>query len=584
MDEKNVRRGQSKSRGPAQSTVDAWLRQNRLWRSYRVTSLLLRTLYIINRERQRVVQARSRGEYDAQPRLDTLLRVLREFRQTAVALGGLLIKLGQFLGARADLLPPEALDVLAGLQDEVPPERFPDIRRVVERELHAPLLEVFASFDHEPAGSASLGQVHHARLHDGREVAVKVQRPGITRIIQLDLASFRFVLGVVRRLVPRADRIIDLRMLYREFSRTIFEELDYQRESQNARQFAQIFAEDESIGAPVPLDSFTTKRVLTLTWVDGIKISQTSQLDAAGVDRIQLAVQLVNCYFKQVLESGFFHADPHPGNIFVQPGASADGGPRLMFVDFGMMGMITPRLRQGMLDCFAGITRGDSVQTVRGLDALGFLGEEADREVIEQAVGLMLGHFRTLPFGHIRSVNQRQVMGDIRSVLYDQPLRLPAQFAFFGRMVGMLTGLATTLDPNFNFLAVATPYAQQFLGTSGGINSILGLLGVGSLEELGRTALQDGIGLARSLVDLPRRLDRVLARAERGDLHVVVEQPTRTRNAARGRRGTTAAASSPVQFLSRPAPLWLPLGLAAALVALITANMWRAATRERYVE
>ncbi len=575
MDQKNGRGAQVAKQGGARP-VDTWLRKNRLWRSYRVTSLLLRTLYIINRERQRVIQARSRGEYDARPRLETLIRVLREFRQTAVALGGLLIKLGQFLGARADLLPPEALEVLAGLQDEVPPENFADIRRVVEKELGAPLYEVFASFDPEPAGSASLGQVHHARLHDGREVAVKVQRPGIDRIIQLDLASFRFVLGVVRRLVPRVARIIDLRMLYREFSRTVYEELDYQHESRNARQFAQMFAEDNGIGACVPLEAYTTKRVLTLTWVDGIKISQTDQLDAAGVDRSLLAVQLVNSYFKQVLEAGFFHADPHPGNIFVQPNASADGGPRLVFVDFGMMGTITPRLRQGMLDCFAGMTRGDAAQTVRGLDALGFLGEDADREVIEQAVGLMLGHFRQLPFGHIRSVNQREVMGDIGSVLYEQPLRLPAQFAFFGRMVGMLTGLATTLDPNFNFLAVATPYAQQFLGVSGGIDSLLALLGVGSLEDLGRNALRDGIATARSLIELPRRLDRVLARAERGDLHVVVEPSSRARNAraARGRDG-----ASPVQVLSRPVPLWLPLGLAAALLALVTTTIWRRDTQ-----
>ncbi|MGO8947521.1 MAG: ABC1 kinase family protein [Ktedonobacterales bacterium] len=569
--QKNARGRRAAKRGITRP-LDTWLRKNRLWRSYRVTWLLLRTLYIINRERQRVVVARARGEYDAQPRMETLIRVLREFRQTAVALGGLLIKLGQFLGARADLLPPEALDVLAGLQDEVPPERFEDIRRVVESEMGAPLYDVFASFDPEPDGSASLGQVHHARLHDGREVAVKVQRPGISRIIQLDLASLRFVLSVVRRLVPRADRIIDLRMLYREFSRTVFEELDYQQESRNARQFAQIFAEDDGIGAPVPLDSYTTRRVLTLTWVNGIKISQTDQLDAAGVDRPLLAVQLVNSYFKQVLEAGFFHADPHPGNFFVQPGAALGGSPRLMFVDFGMMGIITPRLRQGMLDCFAGITRGDPAQTVRGLDALGFLGEDADRDLIEQAVGLMLGHFRELPFGHIRSVNQREVMGDIRSVLYDQPLRLPAQFAFFGRMVGMLTGLATTLDPNFNFLTVATPYAQQFLGTSGGIDSLLGLLGVTSVEDLGRTVLRDGIATARSLIDLPRRLDRVLARAERGDLHVVFEPPSRSKNMRR-RRGVEAA--SPGELLSRPVPLWVPLGLAAGLLALVTTTIWR---------
>jgi predicted unusual protein kinase regulating ubiquinone biosynthesis (AarF/ABC1/UbiB family) len=536
-----------------------------------VTSLLLRTLYTMNRERQRVLQARARGEYDAQPRLDTLVKVLKEFRETAVALGGLLIKLGQFLGARADLLPPEALEVLAGLQDEVPPERFEDIRVVVEAELGAPIAEIFTSFEPETAGSASLGQVHRARLHDGTWVAVKVQRPGIARIIQMDLASLRFVLGIVRRLAPQADRVIDLRTLYREFSRTVFEELDYQRESQNAKQFAHIFVGDDGIGAPLPLDTYTTRRVLLLTWVDGIKISRTDQLDAAGVNRPLLAVQLVNAYFKQVLEEGFFHADPHPGNIFVQPGARADGGPRLMFVDFGMMGVITPKLRQGMLDTFAGMTRGDAAQTVRGLDALGFLGEEANREAIEQAVGLMLGHFRDLPFGHIRSVNQREVMGDIRSVLYDQPLRLPAQFAFFGRMVGMLTGLATTIDPAFNFLTVATPYAQRFLRTEGGVDSILGLLGVGSLEELGRNTLRDGIAMARSLVDLPRRLDRVLARAERGELRVIVEDGSRTQRVRHrgGGRSRTAAGPAPVRLLNRPTPLWLPLGLAAALTVLV---------------
>jgi predicted unusual protein kinase regulating ubiquinone biosynthesis (AarF/ABC1/UbiB family) len=550
------------------------MRQNRIWRSYRVTSLLLRTLYTVNHERQRVLQARARGEYDAQPRLELLIRILKEFRETAVALGGLLIKLGQFLGARADLLPPEALNVLSGLQDEVPAERFEDIRTVVEQELGAPLGEIFAVFDREPTGSASLGQVHRARLHDGSEVAVKVQRPGISRIIQMDLASLRFVLSIVRRLAPQADRVIDLRMLYREFSRTVFEELDYQRESQNARQFARIFTEDDGIGAPDPLDAYTTRRVLTLTWVDGIKISRTDQLDAAGVDRPLLAVQLVNAYFKQVLEKGFFHADPHPGNIFVQPGVRSDGGPRLIFVDFGMMGVITPTLRQGMLDCFAGMTREDAAQTVRGLDALGFLGEEADREVIEQAVGLMLGHFRDLPFGHIRSVNQREVMGDIRTVLYDQPLRLPARFAFFGRMVGMLTGLATTIDPGFNFLKVAAPYAQQFLRTSGGVEGILGLLGAENLEDLGRTTLREGVAIVRSLVELPRRLDRVLARAERGDLRVIVENSTsRRQQRGRVRGGRGASALAPAQLLNRPAPLWLSLGLAAAVAVVVT--MWR---------
>src|SRR5262249_28731036 len=195
-----------------------WGRRNRCWRSYRVALLLLRTLYIINRERSRVVHARERGDYDVRPNLEALLTVLRDFRQTAIALGGLLIKLGQFLGARADLLPQEALAELAALQDEVPAERFADITCVLEREWGVPISEVCAEIDVEPAGSASLGQVHRARLHGGRAVAVKVQRPGIGGIVRTDLRTLRFVLRLVAWLSPAANRVVDLDALYREFS------------------------------------------------------------------------------------------------------------------------------------------------------------------------------------------------------------------------------------------------------------------------------------------------------------------------------------------------------------------------------
>jgi predicted unusual protein kinase regulating ubiquinone biosynthesis (AarF/ABC1/UbiB family) len=527
-----------------------------------VVLLLLRTLYIINRERSRVVRAHARGDYEVRPNLEVLLRVLRAFRQTAVDLGGLLIKLGQFLGARADLLPQEALDELAALHDDVPPERFEDIKGAIEREWHAPLGEVCATIESEPAGSASLGQVHRAQLHDGRAVAIKVQRPGIAAIVRTDLRALRFVLRVVGWLAPAANQITDLRALYREFSRTVSEELDYHQEARNAEQFAAIFAEDPGVRAPAVIPEYSTRHVLVLEWMDGIKITQLDALDAACVDRDRLANQLAGAYFKQVLEAGYFHADPHPGNILVQPDAEGD---RLVFLDFGMMGVITPRMREGLRDCFRGVVAQDGALIVRGLDTLGFLSETADREAIERLVGAMLTRFNAAPTsvrhegrGPQGGVNPREVLGDVETSLYDQPFRLPAQFAFLGRMLGMLLGLTVALSPQFDFAAVATPYAQQFLGR-GGLDGVLRLLGVESMEALGRSLLREGIATAQSLATLPRRLDRVLDRAERGELHVVVESAalnarTRRRSGRRRARGA----------LSQPVPVWVPLGLVGA--------------------
>ncbi|MGH2504222.1 MAG: ABC1 kinase family protein, partial [Ktedonobacterales bacterium] len=287
-----------------------WRRRNSLWRGYRVASLLFRTLLVMNRERERVVRARERGDYEARPDIEALKRVLRDFRVTAIEMGGLLITLGQFFGARADLLPADALAELSALQDEVRPEPFPLIVAALEREYEAPLSEIFTSVDSEPSGSASLGQVHRAVLRDGRVIALKVQRPGIERIVRIDLRALRLTLAVVRWLAPQADRITDLRALYREFSRTVYEELDYQREGRNAEQFARLFTTDERIVVPKVYWERTTHHALALEWIEGIKITNFAELDRQGLDRAALAHTLADSYFTQALDAGFFHADP----------------------------------------------------------------------------------------------------------------------------------------------------------------------------------------------------------------------------------------------------------------------------------
>lgn len=539
-----------------------WGRTLQVWRFYRVTRLLFVTIWLLTRERRRVVQARARGQ-DAFPNLDVLRRALRTFRITAIEMGGLLIKLGQFLSARADLLPPEALAELAQLQDEVPAECFDDIRRILDQELGAPAATTFSQIDHTPAGSASLGQVHRARLKDGRMVALKVQRPNIERIVRADLRAIRFVLELVRRLAPSMDRVMDFRGLYTEFSRTVYEELNYEREGRNAERFAQLFADDPGIRVPGVIWEYTSRRVLALEWVDGIKVNDLAALDAAKVDRDALAQRITGSYIRQMLQFGFFHADPHPGNIYVQP---EHGDFRIVFLDFGMTGTITVRMKQGLRDTFLGITAQDAQVVVKGMDALGFLGEGANHTQIEQAVGLMIGQFSSMPLGQFREMDPSIMLHEVESLLYDQPLRLPAHLAFFGRAVAMLVGLATTLSPQFNMLDAMMPYAQEFLGESA-LDAIPRLLGARSWSDLGRTLTRDGVAMARSVAALPRLAERVLERMERGELRMIIESPHL--NPELKRRGVPRAGAA----LSRPVPAWVPISLAG--VAALAIVLWR---------
>jgi predicted unusual protein kinase regulating ubiquinone biosynthesis (AarF/ABC1/UbiB family) len=540
-----------------------WGRTLQIWRFYRVSRLLFVTIWLLTRERRRVVRARANGQ-DAYPNLDVLRRALRVFRVTAIEMGGLLIKLGQFLSARADLLPTEALAELSQLQDEVPAECFTDIKRIIERELGAPIGTVFSEIDPVPAGSASLGQVHRARLNDGRLVALKVQRPNIERIVRADLRAIRFVLELVRRLAPSMDRVMDFRGLYGEFSRTVYEELNYEREGRNAERFAQLFADDPDIRVPGVVWEHTSRRVLALEWMDGIKVTDLAALDAARVDRDALAQRITGSYVRQMLQFGFFHADPHPGNIFVEP---IGNDFRVIFLDFGMMGTITMRMKEGLRQAFIGLTTQDAQLIVKGMDTLGFLGEGANRSQIEQAVGLLIGQYSAMPFGQLREMDPSIMLHEVEGLLYDQPLRLPAHLAFFGRAMAMLVGLATTLSPHFNMLDATVPYAQEFLGESA-LDAIPRLLGARSWADLGRTLTRDGVAMARSMAALPRLAERVLERMERGELRMIIESPHLDPELKR--RGVPRVARA---TLNRPVPAWVPIGLAG--VAALAIVLWR---------
>ncbi|WP_165423604.1 ABC1 kinase family protein [Ktedonosporobacter rubrisoli] len=494
-------------------------------RFFRVSRLLLWTIWVIYRERQRVVRARERGNYQVQPNVEVLIEVLTAFRHTAIKLGVLMIKLGQFLSSRADLLPERALTVLSTLQDEVPPEPFEHVVSVIESEFGRPVEEIFSSLERKCTAAASLGQVHKAVLAStGETVAVKVQRPNIDSLVIMDLSTLKFVIWVINRLVDTSD-FIDLMGVYNEFRRTTYEEIDFVREASNAKRFKEMFQDDPTIYIPTIHEEYVTRRVLVLEWIDGIKINDYATIDAQGINRLEVAKRTVKAYFRQFFEEGFFHADPHPGNIFIKKYSHEDG-PVIAFVDFGMTGTLTKNMKRSMKDLFLGFVMRDSHTIVTGLSRLGFIGEDANMAAIERGMGLMMEQYYGMTLGEVRDLDIPEVAQDIENLLYGQPFQIPAQFAFTGRAIGTLVGVSTGLAPDFNFIEVATPYARKFLG--------LDAAGVGqTIQDLGGQLLDTG----RVLMSLPRSIDRLISRIETGQLEVRLANLPGGKRTRRRRRG-----------------------------------------------
>ncbi len=483
-------------------------RFSQMIRFLRVSRLLLWTLWVVYRERRRVIRARERGNYDAQPNLDILIQVLSAFRQAAIKLGVLMIKLGQFLSSRADLLPEEALKIIATLQDEVPAASFSHVVSVIEEELGKPVEEIFSVLERKATAAASLGQVHKGvLLSTGETVAVKVQRPNVDQLVRSDLSTLRFVIWVIDRFVDTGE-FIDLRAVYREFKRTVYEEIDYVTEAANAKRFKEMFKDDPSIYIPRVYDQFTSRRVLVLEWIDGIKINDYARLDAEGISRLDIAKRTVQAYFYQFFDAGFFHADPHPGNIFIKKGAPGEG-PIVEFVDFGMVGSISKTMKKSLKDLFLGFLMRDSRALVDALSRLGFIGEGANMATIERGMALMMDHYFGMTLGEARNLDIPEVTEDVGKLLYGQPFQIPAQFAFTGRAISTLVGVSTGLAPEFNFVDVATPYARKFLG-----------LDAEGARQTIQSILNQLLDAGRIMLKLPGELERVITKLETGQIEV----------------------------------------------------------------
>jgi predicted unusual protein kinase regulating ubiquinone biosynthesis (AarF/ABC1/UbiB family) len=446
-------------------------------------------------------------------------RFARKFRGVALDLGGLMIKVGQFMSSRLDVLPPELTKELEGLQDEVPAVPFPAIRRLAEAELGVSLDRAFVSVEETPIAAASLGQAHRARLVplDAEDtglgnVVLKVQRPGIDAIVEVDLAALRRVGGWLSHIRLVYSRV-DMPALVEEFATTSREEIDYLHEAQNSERFAADFEGDDRVAVPAVVWERTTRRVLTLEDVTAIKITDRDALLAAGIDPAEVAPVFAAVMFDQLFGNGFFHADPHPGNIFVTPQPVSGPGKRpwkLTFIDFGMMGEVPPGTRSGLRRLLVAASR-DGKGMVDAIRNVGVLLPTADTVQLERAMTELFGRFGGMGFAELREVDPREFRdfaNQFNDVVRSLPFQLPENFLLIIRAMSLVSGVCSALNPRFNLWDSVEPYAQQLIRDERG----------NLVQDVGRQAL-DAATLA---VRLPRRLDDFLDRFEDGTVSVTV--------------------------------------------------------------
>jgi predicted unusual protein kinase regulating ubiquinone biosynthesis (AarF/ABC1/UbiB family) len=463
------------------------------------------------------------------------------FRKLAVQMGGVMIKVGQFLSARLDILPREFTDELAGLQDEVTPELFAGIKVLLEAEFGVPLEEKFCEFDVVPLAAASIGQVYCAKIGttqaDGSTfpaVVVKVQRPHIEEIVNVDLSALRIVGGWLQK-YPPIGKHVNVPKLLDEFSRSLYEELDYLNEGKNAEIFAENFKEDADVRVPTVFWSHTTKRVLTLEDVGGIKITDYAAIEAAGINRGEVAKRLLDTYLKQIFEDGFFHADPHPGNLFVQvPGTGADAeGWKLTFIDFGMTGTLPENTFKALREILISVGSQDAHRLVEAFQLLDVLLPGADLELLERASQRLFEKFwgkSTQEMMKMHGEEAHKFLDEFSDLLYEMPFQAPENLILLGRCVSILSGMCSGLDPAFNFWDSLSPYANNLLEAEGG----------GKLK----TFLDEGLNILQKLIALPAKTDALISRMEQGRLEVRV--PTLVREMEKQSRSQRKIAGSVV--------------------------------------
>jgi predicted unusual protein kinase regulating ubiquinone biosynthesis (AarF/ABC1/UbiB family) len=427
---------------------------------------------------------------------ETRRRRARKLLDSFLTLGPTFIKLGQLLSTRPDILPPEYVDELSELQDRVPPAPWEEAREVIDAEL-GPVEQRFDDFETEAISGASLGQVYRAEV-DGEPVAVKVRRPGVEDLVEADLRVLRWSLPLLLVFVDDA-RAFSLENLAEEFDRVIREEMDYEREAAMLEEIRENLADQEGVAIPDVIGDHSGPRVLTMEYVAGTKISDVETLDEKGLDGSDIAERLTRAYFTMIIDDGVYHADPHPGNLAVQ-----DDG-TIVFYDFGMSGRVDEFIQGKIVDFYVAVANQDIDGILDALIEMGTLSPEADRAVMAEVMELAIQDARGEA---IEQYRVQQIVSRVEDTIYEFPLRLPSNLALVLRVATVVEGVCVTLDPEFDFIAVAT----EFLGERG------------YREESARQFLSEAgdqmTAAVRSTVRTPPKLERMLDRFDRNDFYV----------------------------------------------------------------
>lgn len=386
---------------------------------------------------------------------EVYLSQAKKFTSMALEMGGLIIKLGQFVCSRVDILPKEYTDTLSELQDSVSPEKTDAIINRIEEERSQVIGDIFATFEQTPVAAASLGQVHKATLPDGKTVAVKVMRPGIEAIVTLDLATLRVLIAFARRFT-KVGKFVDLKDVYEEFEEVITQELDYQKEASHIERFRDNFKDFPGVTVPEVVWDYSSSKMLVMEFIDGVKINEIEKLDEAGINKSKLAKLLYLSYLQQLLEDGFFHADPHPGNILIKK----DG--TIAYIDFGMVGTISNSMKENMFRLAMAVYLKDSTGLVEALDGLGFLRTQADKAALGKNVKVILENFSGDGFD-LRQLNNEDFLEELRDFLYQQPFQIPSRTTFLGKAIITVFSICMGLDRKFDFIAMAKPYVEDMM-------------------------------------------------------------------------------------------------------------------------
>ena len=425
----------------------------------------------------------------------------RRLRYALEELGPTFVKLGQLLSVRQDIFPMDIIEELGKLQDSVQPFPFLEVRTLIENEFNDKLENIYAEFSESPIAAASIAQVHQASLISGARVAVKVQRPNIEEMIHLDLDILKDMARWINRHTQFGE-LYNFSGMVADFEITINNELDFTKEGENADTFRESFSREEGIIVPRVRWIYTTKRVLTMEYIEGIKISDNDALNQAGIDRKKAAERLSTSLCNQILRDGFSHADPHPGNILVLPDST------IVFLDLGMVGRLNESRKSAAMDFFIGIVLRDSHQVVEAVVDMGAMTPQSDIKSFENEVDAVITEYLTMPMSEIRL---DELLRKVFHVAHSCHIRIPHDFALVAKVLGMLQGLLEKLAPEINALEIAEPIAKKLIYRSF------------SLEKANSNFLKNLLTYRHLFRELPLALRNFLLKAKEDSLNVKFE-------------------------------------------------------------